>query len=119
MMNIQRADVVLVDYPFSAGGGSKVRPALVIQNDKDNQRLSTTIIVQVTSMTRRAAEPTQALIDITTPDGQQTGLRQPSVVNCVNLMTLDKKMILRKIGAFSSQLMSQVSAGLKTALDMP
>jgi mRNA-degrading endonuclease toxin of MazEF toxin-antitoxin module len=27
---MKRGDVVLVDYPFSEGGGSKVRPALVV-----------------------------------------------------------------------------------------
>ncbi len=36
-MNVQRGDVVLVDYPYAAGGGAKVRPVLVIQNDRDNQ----------------------------------------------------------------------------------
>ena len=37
-MNVQRGDVMLVDYPYAAGGGTKVRPVLVIQNDRDNQR---------------------------------------------------------------------------------
>jgi mRNA-degrading endonuclease toxin of MazEF toxin-antitoxin module len=41
-MNVLRGDVVLLDYPY-AGGGAKVRPALVIQNDRDNQRLVNTI----------------------------------------------------------------------------
>jgi len=36
-MNVQRGDVVLVDYPYTAGGGTKVRPVLVIQNGRDNQ----------------------------------------------------------------------------------
>ena len=31
---MRRGDVVLVDFPFSTGGGAKVRPALVIQNDR-------------------------------------------------------------------------------------
>ena len=82
-MNIQRGDVVLVDYPYAAGGGTKVRPVLVIQNDRDNQRLLHTIVVQITSVTRRALEPTQLLIEIVTPEWQQSGLRQNSVVNCV------------------------------------
>src|SRR5215510_3352628 len=83
-MNVQRGDVVLVDYPYAAGGGTKVRPALVVQNDRDNQRLLNTIVAQITSVTRRALEPTQLLIEIATPAGQQSGLRQNSVVNGVN-----------------------------------
>jgi mRNA interferase MazF len=38
-MNVQRSDVVLVDYPYAGGSGGKVRPALIIQNDRDNVRL--------------------------------------------------------------------------------
>jgi mRNA interferase MazF len=53
-MNVQRGDVVLVDYPYAGGAASKVRPALVVQNDRDNQRLVNTIVVQITSVTRRA-----------------------------------------------------------------
>src|SRR5262247_4891705 len=83
-MNVQRGDVVLVDYPYATGGGTKVRPVLVVQNDQDNQRLLNTIVAQITSVTRRALEPTQLLIEIATPAGQQSGLRQNSVVNCVN-----------------------------------
>jgi mRNA interferase MazF len=44
---MKRGDVVLLDYPYSNGSGSKVRPALVIQNDRDNQRLSNTIVVLI------------------------------------------------------------------------
>jgi mRNA interferase MazF len=73
-MNVQRGDVVLVDYPYAAGSGTKVRPVLVIQNDRDNQRLLNTIVAQITSVTRRALEPTQLLIEIATPAGQQSGL---------------------------------------------
>ena len=80
-MNVQRGDVVLIDYPYAAGGGTKVRPVLVIQNDRDNQRLLNTIVAQITSVTRRALEPTQLLIEMGTPEGQRSGLRQNSVVN--------------------------------------
>ena len=118
-MNVQRGEVVLVDYPYSTGGGAKVRPVLVIQNDRDNQRLMNTIVAQITSMTRRALEPTQLLIEIATPEGRQSGLRQDSVVNCVNLLTLDKEKILRKLGSLPDALMQQVNNCLKAALELP
>ena len=43
----RRGEVVLVDYPYS-DGGSKIRPALVVQNDRDNARLAKTVIVMIT-----------------------------------------------------------------------
>lgn len=117
-MNVQRGEVVLVDYPYAAGGSAKVRPVLVIQNDRDNQRLVNTIVVQITSVTRRVLEPTQLLIEIATPEGQQSGLRQDSVVNCVNLLTLDKSMILRKLGSLPHSVMQRINHCLKTALEL-
>jgi mRNA interferase MazF len=46
-MNVNRGDVVLVDFPFPRGG-SKLRPAVVVQNDTDNGRLLNTIVAQIT-----------------------------------------------------------------------
>ena len=117
-MNVRRRDVVLVDFPFPAGGGSKVRPALVVQKDRDNARLPNTIIVQITGNIQRAHEPTQVLVDVSTLDGQQTGLQFTSVVNCLNIVTLDKKLILRKLGEASAVLMQPVEQALKAALEL-
>src|SRR5262245_50881195 len=116
-MNVQRNDVVLVDFPF-ADKGSKVRPALVIQNDMDNLRLANTIVTQITGTTRRALEATQVLIDLTTPDGQQSGLLHDSVVNCVNIATVTKIKVLRKLGSLPDSLMLQVNAALKVSLEL-
>jgi mRNA interferase MazF len=118
-MTVSRGDIVLVDFPFASGGGSKVRPALVVQNDTDNRRLSNAILAMVTSQTKRSgAEPTQLLIDLATPEGRQSGLLMDSVVNCVNLFTVDQRRILRVLGNLPDSLMSGVDACLKAALQL-
>ncbi|WP_103670620.1 type II toxin-antitoxin system PemK/MazF family toxin [Pseudanabaena sp. BC1403] len=117
-MNIQRGDIVLVDYPYTSSSETKVRPVLVIQNDRDNQRLKNTIVVQITSQTQRSLEPTQLLIKMTTHEGQQSGLRQDSVINCVNLLTLSKDKILRKLGQLPNSSLQKVNDCLKTALEL-
>lgn len=117
-MNVQRGDVVLLDYPYSSGGGAKVRPALVVQNDRDNQRLTNTIVVQITSVTGRTLEPTQLLVEVSTLGGQQSGLRQDSVVNCANILTLDKRKILRRLGDLPGSVLKQVDRCLVSALGL-
>ena len=77
-MSIRRGDVVIVDWPLFRPGGTKPtkpRPAVVAQNDKDNNRLTNTILAMVTSVTHRSPESTQLLVEIGTPDGKLTGLR--------------------------------------------
>lgn len=118
-MTSQRGDVVLVRYPFSSGVGAKVRPALVIQNDSNNQRLTNVIVVAITSTTHRSGEPTQLLIDVSTPEGQQSGLVRDSVVTCENIATLDEALVLRKIGSLPDTLMQQVNDCLKASLAIP
>ncbi|MBM4093333.1 MAG: type II toxin-antitoxin system PemK/MazF family toxin [Planctomycetes bacterium] len=117
-MNVQRGDVVLLDYPYASSGGAKVRPALVVQNDRDNQRLTNTIVVQITSVTRRGLEPTQLLVEVSTPEGQLSGLRQDSVVNCVNILSLEKSKILRRLEALPDSLLQQVNVCLMATLGL-
>jgi hypothetical protein len=41
---------VLVDFPFSVGGGAKVCLTLVVPNDQDNQRFANSIVAEVASL---------------------------------------------------------------------
>jgi len=118
-MTLKRGDVVLIDLGYASGTGSKLRPALVVQNDRDNQRLLNTIVAQFTTVTHRHPEPTQLLVQINTPEGKQSGLKFDSAVNCVNLFTVEQTRILRVIGTLPANVMHQVNDCLKAALEIP
>jgi mRNA interferase MazF len=119
-MTVRRGDVVMVDWQFSDRRGVKTRPALVVQADVWNGRLADTILALITSSKRRrVGAATQLFIDITAPDGRQTGLRMDSLVQCENLVTLDQSLTLGTLGTFSAALMGQIDACLKAALDLP
>lgn len=116
-MKVRRGDVVILDYPFSAGSGSRVRPALVVQNDLRNQQLANTIVAMITSnVDRVASDPTQLLVDVSTPEGRRSGLRQNSAVTCGNLFTVHEHLIRQRIGHFSNALMQQINVCLDAAL---
>ncbi|HLQ46372.1 MAG TPA: type II toxin-antitoxin system PemK/MazF family toxin [Planctomycetaceae bacterium] len=120
MPSVSRGDVVLLPIAFVSGQGTKVRPALVVQNDNLNQRLNSTVVVIITSTTVRAhVEPSQLFIDVTTSDGQRTGLLHNSTAKCEHLDTVDQGDIRRVIGRFSPQLMEQLEQCIHAALDMP
>ena len=53
-MKVSRGDVVLLDFPFSDATGSKVRPAVVVQNNAHTRRMTSTIVVLITKTIRRA-----------------------------------------------------------------
>lgn len=92
-----RGDLVIVDFrPTNPAAG--VRPALVVQNDRDNVRMRKTIVVQVTTNLSRVTEPTQLLINPTHPDWKRSGLKHPSAVACSNIYTI--KQIDGAVGQF-------------------
>jgi mRNA-degrading endonuclease toxin of MazEF toxin-antitoxin module len=118
-MKVERGDVILVSYPFAIATGSKVRPAVVIQSDRNNGRLDNTIIAQLTPRTRYAkTERTQLLIEAASPAGQQAGLLIDSALSCENLYTVRQDVIVRKIGTLPDSLMPQVAACLKASLEL-
>jgi mRNA interferase MazF len=115
-MSVRRGDVGRVDWPYSDRTGSKVRPAVVVQDDPFNRLISDTVLILV-SRTGRAVGATEVLIDPTTETA--SGLRYPSVASCNNLLTIDQGLIVQTIGRLSAAAMRQIDARIKTALGLP
>jgi mRNA interferase MazF len=115
-MKVRRGDVVLVAFPFATGAGSKRRPALVVQSDHNNARLTNTVVAAITTTTHRSRERPQLLVDPNDSLGQGSGLLMTSVVGCENLAALEQSLITRVIGRLSPTAMSQIDKCLKTAL---
>jgi mRNA interferase MazF len=116
-MKVKRGDIVLVDFPFSDRSLSKVRPALVVQADVGNDRLEDTILALITSSSRRRlGAETQFYIDLSTDEGQQTGLKFDSVVQCENLLTYKADLILRVLGRLPDTEMTKIDRCLDAAL---
>ena len=115
---MKRGDVVIVEFPYTDGGRDKNRPALVIQNDRDNSRLANTVVAMISGNIRHAAEPTQVQVDPATQDGASAGLNGPSGVKCCNLFTIRQQDVRRTIGHLSSGLQAAVDMGLKDAIGL-
>jgi mRNA interferase MazF len=117
-MNFFRGDVVLALYPFASGTGASRRPAVVVQNDRDNVRMQNTVIVQITTNLRHAAEPTHLLVEAASSEGQRAGLLHNSVISCNNLATVRVDRIDRVIGHLPDTVMTELDACLKAALSL-
>ena len=116
----RRGDLVIVKIPFYDRPGAKERPAVVVQCDRNNRRLLSTVVVAVTTNLKRVAtEPTQFLVDPTAPEGQSAGLSQPSAVKCENLFTVAQADIRRTTGHLSDVLKQKLDVCLKAALELP
>lgn len=118
-MPLTRGDIVLVQFPYSSGTGSKLRPALVVQPDHNNRRLTNVILAPITTTIQRAVEPTQFLVDASSAVGKAAGLRHTPVVSCENLTTVAQPLVRRRLGHLPQDAMDQVNQCLKSALGIP
>lgn len=118
-MNVKRGDVVLARYPHTSGGRGKKRPVVVVQSDQYNQRLSHVAVAEITTNLSFASDPACLFIDISTPDGQASGLAKNSVVVGYFLAAIDTDRIDHVIGTLSPALLAQVDACLRIALALP
>ena len=108
----------MADFPFAAEGASKVRPVLVVQADFYNQRIENSLVAMLTTNLRNASDKAHFLVDISTREGQQTGLKQNSLISCTNVATLHESRFRRVIGHLPDSAMRQVDACLKAAFGM-
>jgi mRNA interferase MazF len=115
---MNRGDVVLADFPFQDMSGSKLRPAIVVQNDSDNDVSANTVLVMVTGNLRDSNHPAAVYIDPFDRDGIGSGLRGPSLIKCGNLATLRKNRVLQVIGKLGDTAMQKVDDGLAAALGL-
>jgi mRNA-degrading endonuclease toxin of MazEF toxin-antitoxin module len=74
------------------------------------------MITSNTSLAQR--EPTQLLIDISTPEGKQSGLAQTSAVKCENVHTLPTSLVQRKLGTLPPKLLARIDNCLKASLGL-
>jgi mRNA interferase MazF len=115
-MSVSRAEVVMVDWPFSDRTGSKVRPAVVVQSDAFNGVIPDTVLVSITRRSRGAAA-VEVVIDPAVDTA--SGLPHVSVAVCNNFLTLDQALIRRTIGALSDATLQKIGDALCAALDLP
>lgn len=84
-------EIQLCRFPFTSGAGCKIRPALVLFDLGQDA-----IIARVTSVQRSGS------LDVTVRDWQAAHLLKPSIVCLDRLVTAEKSIFIRRLGALSS-----------------
>jgi mRNA interferase MazF len=99
MTNYKRGDIILALFPDSNLQTAKKRPVLIIQADNLQTNLPQIIVAMITSNLSKKSHPSRVLIELSTPDGKQSGLISDSLIATDNLATLHEKFIDKKLGS--------------------
>ena len=113
---MKRGDVILCRFPHASTAAAKIRPALVVQSDYYNDRIVNLLVAGITGNLANSADRAHSLIDISTPEGRQSGLERNSLVSCINLAVIPPRTVDRKIGELSESAMKRIDDCLKAAL---
>jgi mRNA interferase MazF len=110
----KRGEIYLVNFDPTIGAEiQKTRPALIVQNDIANRHSPITIVAAVTSQFDEPLYPTEVLIR--SPEG---GLTVDSVVLLNQVRSVDKRRLMRRLGALTPTTMEQVTRALQISLGM-
>ncbi len=117
-MQLSRGDIVLCQVPMPSTllQQFKLRPAAIVSSDRLNRMLDDVMIVPCTSNTTRSLTATQFLIS-----GDEiaiAGIKVNSVARCESIFTINKSMILRKLGSLSPSAIIELEICLKFALSI-
>lgn len=108
-----RGEIWWADLPDPLGSEPGYRrPVVIVQDDVFTQsRISTVIVVIITSNTQLAEAPGNVLLP-----HEATGLPKDSVANVSQIFTVDKTFLVEHVGMLPEHLQEEVDEGLRAIL---
>jgi mRNA interferase MazF len=111
MTSYKFGDVVLVPFPFTDQSASKKRPAVVVSSATYHADHINLVLIGVSSQISRSLRAGEVALT----DWKKAGLIGPSLVKAV-LTTIDRRLVIRKLGALSDADCDAVKKALRLIL---
>lgn len=113
-MKVRRGDIYMADLSGdSVDAVCKVRPVLIVQNNKGNAHSTSYIAALITSKPKKYL-PTHIVL------GKRCGLRKQSTVLCEHLVTVRREMLMDHIGTIvNTEDEKKLDKALSVSLQLP
>ena len=102
---ISQRDLLLVPFPFSDQKGTKVRPVVALSNEDFNCNSEDVIVAAVTSNVTKG----KYALELFSCDLEEGILNHDCCIKVENILRLDKKLILKKIGRIKQEKYDKVT----------
>ena len=99
---MQKGDIVLIPFPFTDLTGNKKRPALILMVGKLD------VTVSFVSTQTHWQEPTDLLLQ----PNSINGLKKPSLIRVGKIATIDKTLVIGKLGNINEEEMEELDKKL-------
>ena len=101
---IKQKDLILVPFPFSDQSGRKVRPVIVISNNKFNESSDDVLVIGVTSNLSKD----ECTISLNNKNLEQGKIITNCCIKIENISKLDKELIIKKIGQINKATLKNI-----------
>lgn len=108
-MALTKGDVVLVPFPFTNLQQTKLRPAVVLWADTNGQDVT---LCFVSSQDINNLNLGEFVLSSSDSDFLETGLKVDSKVRVTRLVTVERKLITRRIGKLSTSQLQQLNVAM-------
>jgi mRNA interferase MazF len=112
-LRVKRGEIWWANLPAPTGSGPGLRrPVLIVQSNPFNDsRISTIVVAAITSNLDLAEAPGNVRIA-----KAESGLSKPSVVNVSQVVTIDRRILARRVKALAPASLRKVDEGLRLVL---
>lgn len=105
---MEKGDIVLIPFPFTDLSGNKNRPALVLADGELD------VILAFISTQLKWKED----LDIILKPSKNSGLKKECLLRLSKLATIDKDLVLGRLGRIESEILKQVNKNLTKLLKL-
>lgn len=105
-----KGTIVLVPFPFTDLTASKIRPALVLHEERDD-----TVLAFISSrITGGAVPPGSVLLDESHPEFDMSGLKTASLIRLDKIATVLSSLIIGELGIAGPEVCNMVNNAIDT-----
>lgn len=114
-MKLKKGNIVLAEFPFTDLSQKKLRPALVLWASSTIDEIT---ICFISSQNVTSLSLDEFALNASDPEFYSTGLRVYSKVRVTRIVTLEQRLIVRRLGELGSQQMQQLNATIIQAFQL-
>ena len=114
-MALIKGDVVLVPFPFTNLQQTKLRPAVVLWADANSQDIT---LCFVSSQNTSNLNLGEFILSSSDPEFFETGLKVDSKVRVTRLVTVERKLITRRLGKLGISQTQQLNVAMIQAFQL-
>ncbi|MEQ8996354.1 MAG: type II toxin-antitoxin system PemK/MazF family toxin [Coleofasciculus sp. B1-GNL1-01] len=114
-MSVKKGDIVLVPFPFTDLSTTKLRPAVVLWVDSTGDDV-TLCFISSQNLTRLS--PDEFVLDASDSEFSNTGLKVASKVRVTRIVTLERRLITRRIGKLGVNQIQQLNSVMLQAFQL-